>query len=57
MSKSRQKALARIDRVERPEDTTGPNIQFRADTRSADEVMHARGYAKVIVVRTKMQSV
>jgi ATP-binding cassette subfamily F protein 3 len=57
MSKSRQKALARIERIEKPREADGPNIQFRADTRSADEVLQARGIAKAFDGKPVLQSV
>jgi len=46
MSKSRQKALARIDRVDRPHESSGPNIQFRAEVRSGDDVLQVRALSK-----------
>ncbi|HEY3266553.1 MAG TPA: ABC-F family ATP-binding cassette domain-containing protein [Armatimonadota bacterium] len=46
MSKSRQKALARIERVERPRDMEGPNIRFRAEVRSGDMVLDVREVGK-----------
>lgn len=46
MSKSRQKALARIERVDRPQEVSGPSIQFRADVRSGDDVLQVRGVNK-----------
>ena len=46
MAKSREKALGRIDRIERPKEDRGPNIQFRAEVRSGDEVLQVRNLAK-----------
>lgn len=57
MSKSRQKALARIERVEKPRDESGPNIRFKADTRSADEVLQVRSVAKSFDMKHVLESV
>jgi ATP-binding cassette subfamily F protein 3 len=57
MSKSRQKALARIERVERPREAGGPQIQFRADVRSGDEVLQVRGVSKAFDGREVLREV
>lgn len=57
MSKSRQKALARIDRVERPRESSGPNIQFRAEVRSGDDVLQVRDLNKAFDGREILRDV
>ncbi len=43
MSKSRQKTLARIERIDKPREERGPNISFKAEVRSGDDVLRVRG--------------
>lgn len=57
MAKSREKALGRIERVERPRDERGPNIRFRADVRSGDDVLQAHDLAKAFDGKQVFQGV
>lgn len=52
MAKSREKALARIERIERPRDGKGLHFQFQAEVRSGDDVLRTQGITKAFDGKT-----